>query len=248
MVIFDFLDGFLVIVITYLQLAVLIVHEFAPAVGGASQHVVETLVILYQIREDMFHHPWSFLLIFLLLFLLLLFLLWVRQLFNLVQYARHFRLFCQALELQPLHEFSIVRQFLAAVVRQGIILHFLFQDVVSKLLPYKRAAGLLQRQHLVETVDLQPQVHAVGQIFRNHLMYIEIIKDLLGDVIPFSTHQAERDLSELEDGFNEVSVNRLPVIFRTFGYGYINRHFRRLIHLLFHTKAFERVGIPKQHC
>ena len=49
-------------------------------------------------------------------------------------------------------------------------------------------------------------------------MHIEIIKDFLGDVISISTHQTERDLSELEDGFNFGSVDRHPIILRAFGY------------------------------
>ena len=39
-------------VITDIQLVVLIEHELSPSVGCSCQHVVETLVILYQIGED----------------------------------------------------------------------------------------------------------------------------------------------------------------------------------------------------
>ena len=79
-------------------------------------------------------------------------------------------------------------------------------------------------------------------------MHIEIIKDFLGDVISISTHQTERDLSELENGFNFGSVDRHPIILRAFGYCDISYNFNRLIHLFFHTEVVERVRIPEQLC
>ena len=69
-------------------------------------------------------------------------------------------------------------------------------------------------------------------------MHIETIKDLIVDVNSVRIHQVKRDLSELEDGFNLGSADRFPATFRTFGYSNINCNFNRLIHLLFHAKAF----------
>ena len=46
-------DGRLCVVIAQIQFTILIIQEFTPAVTGARQHIVETLVVLYQIVVDM---------------------------------------------------------------------------------------------------------------------------------------------------------------------------------------------------
>ena len=37
-----------------MDLTIVVVHELTPAVSGTTQHVVETLIVLHQIRENMF--------------------------------------------------------------------------------------------------------------------------------------------------------------------------------------------------
>ena len=220
--VFFYLNGSDCVVISDIQLVVLIIQELSPAVGCSGQHVVETLVILYQEGEDML------------------------RLFIAIPQNLHVLSITFDADFFGLFIFILVGVFVLVGVffrfcsgpRIQILLSLYVQNASKQLLGHPGAAGLSDGHHLVGTVDLQDDVHAVFLIVRQHLVYVIVVAD--GEVTVSQT-----DLGMLEHLVEHVPVDTLVSSIHTLSLCDADKgeSFCRLIHLLVETEFLDRKSV-----
>ena len=156
-------------VIADLKLPVFPEHELAPTVASTGQHVIEALVILHQIRENMFFN-------------------FVRLLNTLILQYSHVigvvaKLFVTSSVIIGICFCLLLILGNKRVVRLHISLHFFRQNVLAKSFPYERATGFPQCHQLVGTIYFELHLHTTMHIHRNDLMHIVVFANHIDTVL-----------------------------------------------------------------